>query len=441
MTNYRDFYRELRTDWLKLRGYLFDSNTRLPSLPVVLDEVRRRLEEEEEIGLIYLVLAGGRRLEEGCGWQLYDQMIRDLASAVQDYRTAHFDTRDVVAQVGVRSAELALFVGLDGNGGLAALERSRKALTSVGEEALGIPETSFLPTPRIHSAAIRLVTDPKVRVERSIYQTLESARVLCRRDSERRQSRRLSELRRMLGEGDILTRFQPIVRLQSGDIHGFEALSAAPTSDYFSNPEILFTFAEQSDVLVELERLCRQQATRRAVPLMRHDGVAAGGKLFVNCSAQSFADPELPGDLARSALAAGLDPSDLVVEVTERVAITEWQLFRRALSDLRRAGLRIAIDDMGSGYSSLHAVAEIQPDYLKFDFSLIHNIHRSSIKRDLLETLIVMADKFGARSIAEGIELEEELETVREMGVHFGQGYFLAAPAPPAEVGQVHFPR
>jgi EAL domain-containing protein (putative c-di-GMP-specific phosphodiesterase class I) len=320
------------------------------------------------------------------------------------------------------------------------LETLRRALEGEIGAALADLEGELHQKPRLATAAIPLCLDPKVRIERSIYRAVEIARGQCRRESERRHSRRLAELRRILRETDVVTRYQPIVELRTGGIHGIEALSAAPSGEFFASAEILFTFAEDRDLSVELERMCRREATRRAVALLSHDGRAAGGRLFVNCSAHSFADPQLVGDLAHGALGAGLDPNDLVIEVTERVAITEWQPFHKALGEMRRAGLKVAVDDMGSGYSSLHAVGEIQPDYLKFDFSLIHGIHRSSIKRDLLETLLVLAGKIGARSIAEGIETVEELETVREMGVDFGQGFLLAPPAPAEEIGRVHFP-
>ncbi len=455
MTDYRAFYRELRIDWLKLRGYLFDTNTGLPALPAVLDGVRRRLEDGEEMGLIYVDPSGAGRLEASCGWQLYDLLIRRVAETLRRYRVAHLSAADAVAQSGVRSDELLLFVGLGGRrpGDRRArdrgsgerrkrsrLESMRQALVHEIAGAVADLEAELHREPPLATAAVPLRLDPKMRIERSIYRSLEIARGRCRRESERRYSRRLEELRRILREADVLTRYQPIVDLGSGAVHGLEALSSAPTGEFFASPEVLFGFAEDRDLLVELERTCRREATRRAAGLLGPEGRAAGGKLFVNCSAHAFADPELVRDLARGILGAGLDPADLVIEVTERVAITEWRPFRRALEEVRRAGLGVAIDDMGSGYSSLQVVGEIQPDYLKFDFSLVHGIHRSSIKRDLLETLIVLAQKIGARSIAEGIETVEELETVRAMGVELGQGFFLAPPVPAGEVGAVRFP-
>ncbi|HVT19141.1 MAG TPA: EAL domain-containing protein [Thermoanaerobaculia bacterium] len=111
------------------------------------------------------------------------------------------------------------------------------------------------------------------------------------------------------------------------------------------------------------------------------------------------------------------------------MAITEWREFRASLAALRRIGFAIAIDDMGAGYSSLQTVGEVEPDYLKFDISLVRDIHLSPIKRNLLETLVVLAEKIRSRVIAEGVESVEEFHALRAMGVTIAQGYYFAVPA------------
>jgi len=126
----------------------------------------------------------------------------------------------------------------------------------------------------------------------------------------------------------------------------------------------------------------------------------------------------------------GLEYNEVVLEVTERVAIAERQAYQAVLRNLKREGFGIAIDDMGAGYSSLQAMVEIEPDYLKFDISLVRNIDRSLIKRSLLETLVELSGKVGAEVIAEGIEAESEARTLRDMGVRLGQGRYLAPPVP-----------
>jgi EAL domain-containing protein (putative c-di-GMP-specific phosphodiesterase class I) len=433
----------LRADWLKLRGCLHDPTTRLPVLAAVLDDVRRRVEGGEPIGLIYLDLSGEGEAEVTSGWQAHDRALAKVADLLRASRESWLDEQDALAVVGVRSDELLLFLGLgDGADEAAARQERLQSVHKTLVEAIraSLDELSAVDatfTPTLLSAGLELRTEPTVRIERSIYGSLGRARDICRKESLERQSGRLQELRRMLASGEIVIRYQPIVSLRSGLVHGFEALSSARSNEIFENPEMLFSFAEESDAIIDLERLCRSQALARLEPLRQ----AAGGKLFLNCSVHAFADPRLLDDLIVQAAAAGLRASDLVLEITERTAIKEWQRFQQTLGEIRRKGLQIAIDDMGSGYSSLRAVGEIQPDYLKFDCSLIHGIHLSPIKRDLFETLVTLARKIGAQAIAEGIEISEEFETVRALGVDLGQGYLFARPAPPSEPPRIHFPR
>ena len=431
---------ERLADWLKLRGCLYDPITRLPSLPLVLDDVRRRLEGGEALGLVYLDLSGGGEAEAAAGWQGHDEAIARLAEALRGCRERLLSELDQLALLAVRSDELVLFVGIGGG------ESPRRQLERLYREILAEARQALQPRsepdaegslPQLQSACLELSCEPTVRIERSIYRAVAFARESCRRESLRRHSGRLDELRRILVAGDILIRFQPIVDLGHGFAHGYEALSSAPTPHIFENPEVLFTFAEESEGIVDLERLCRREALERVAPVF---GSTGRGKLFLNCSAHAFGDTRLVEDLLAWTARAGLAPAEVVLEVTERTAIKEWLTFRKKLDEVRASGLQIAIDDMGSGYSSLRAVGEIQPDYLKFDCSLIHGIHASAIKRDLLETLVTLAGKIGARAIAEGIEAEEELEVVRAVGVGLGQGYLFARPAPPESLRSIHFP-
>lgn len=437
VTDFRDFYRELRTDWLKLRGCLFDPTTNLPALPKVLDSVRRRLEAGESVGLIYIDPSSGGHLEATHGWQFYDHIVRETAETLRRSPSLDGEAKDSLAVVGVRSDELVLFPRLERSPGEQQDELDRLRAWLVAEVEGELREmTVWAP---LRSSALVLRLEPTVRIERSIYLGLQRARELCRQESERRHSGRLAELRRILSKRDIVVRYQPIVDLRDGRIHGFEALSQASDGSLFESSDMLFSFAEESGRSLDLDRLCRSEAIDRSVPLLGASGWAAGCKLFLNCSANVFQDKSLFSDLASSMKASGLGPDTLVLEITERVAITEWQEFRESLIRLREAGVLVAIDDMGSGYSSLRSVAEIEPDYLKFDLSLVSDIHASPIKRELLSALVTLARKIGALPIAEGIEKREEFETVRNMGVDFGQGFFFARPAPPAETVPIHF--
>jgi EAL domain-containing protein (putative c-di-GMP-specific phosphodiesterase class I) len=209
------------------------------------------------------------------------------------------------------------------------------------------------------------------------------------------------------------------------EVLGYEALSRGPEDSGFEGTELLFTFAESTNMLLELERLCRKNALRAAQDqrLKRH--------LFLNSSARSFEDSHFtPGQLSEYVHELGLSQEHIVLEITERIAILEWDKFKKVLREFRSYGFKIAIDDMGAGYSSLQAIAELEPDFLKFDISLVRNIHENLIKIGLLETLVALSAKIGAHVIAEGIEERPEYEALRSLGVDLGQGYYFAIPSP-----------
>jgi EAL domain-containing protein (putative c-di-GMP-specific phosphodiesterase class I) len=373
---------------------------------------------------MFLDVSGEEYLEEVYGWETYDGLLQQVAHALEECKGALLGADDIVAVAGVRSDQFLVFAVLEGNRGDRELGLLRDRVA--GELARRIKIQVGKEVPRglaVHGAAAMLRYDPTVRIERSIYKALDAARLACQRDREERLSARRNELRRILDARDILIRYQPIVRLGDGSIFGFEALSCGPEGDLFQNPEMLFSFAEKTDQLLDLERLCRLESVRGAARLPR------GHKLFLNCSAHGISDAEgLSDKLVAHAAEAGLAASDLVLEITERVAVTAWHDFRRRIDVLRGMGFRVAIDDMGAGYSSLHSVAEVEPDFLKFDIALVRDIHLSPIKRGLLESLVLLAQRIDAQVIAEGVEKEEEFETLREMDVPFAQGYLFSPP-------------
>ena len=246
------------------------------------------------------------------------------------------------------------------------------------------------------------------------------------REREGEEDRRLQILDNLIQGQEVVTLYQPILDLTDLSVVGHEVFTRGPSGGPFEDPERLFALAERAGRMTEFERLSRRAALDTV-----HRHLRPGGKLFLNTSARALQDPEVAGaGFVDRVDAEGLSHSQVVLEITERVAVEERQLYRDALRALKDAGFGIAIDDMGAGYSSLQSIVELEPDYLKFDISLVRNIDRSLIKRSLLETLVDLSEKIGAGVIAEGIEARSELDTLREMGVRLGQGLFLAPPAP-----------
>ncbi|WP_319543877.1 GGDEF domain-containing protein [uncultured Pseudodesulfovibrio sp.] len=224
----------------------------------------------------------------------------------------------------------------------------------------------------------------------------------------------------------ITAHYQPIYDFRISTTLGWEALARGPEGSSFRSPLMLFETAEELGRLFALEKLCREVAVNNIGPLLEQQ------KLFLNIHPKTMADPLFsPGHTLALLKNANLTPDNIVFEITERHSVQDFDLFYRALDHYRSQGFQIAVDDAGAGYAGLSLIAELQPDYIKLDKSLIDDIHKDPVKRALVETTATFADKIGSRIIAEGIENKAQAICLKDMGVHCGQGYFLARPACP----------
>lgn len=235
--------------------------------------------------------------------------------------------------------------------------------------------------------------------------------------------RKLMEFHNIIEQQIIHSVYQPIVSLHDGQVHGYEALSRGPEHSELRSPLELFRLAEMEGELYRLDLIARQKAVQGL------QGKAYERKVFINIPAQIIHDPDFtPGQTRKMIEACGLSPEQIVFEITERSSIEDFTTAKKILSHYRSQGYQIAIDDAGAGYSSLLAIAELQPDYIKIESALVQNIHRDKLKETVLETFVSFAKKLNIPLIAEGIEESEDLIKLMEMGVQFGQGYFIGRP-------------
>jgi diguanylate cyclase (GGDEF)-like protein len=233
----------------------------------------------------------------------------------------------------------------------------------------------------------------------------------------------LSALSAILAQRGVHSLFQPIVCLSERRVLGYEALSRGPSNSPLHSPLNLFAIARQAGRLSELEVLCRETACRRFSELQ------LDGKLFLNVSPESLLEPHYPsGRTLKMLEAVGLPPSRVVIELTEQTPTDDFQLLFNALHHYRDMGFSIALDDLGAGYSSLRLWSELRPDYVKIDRHFIDGIHQDSLKREFVGSILQIARASRAQVIAEGIELDEELAVLGDMGVDLVQGYLLGRP-------------
>jgi EAL domain-containing protein (putative c-di-GMP-specific phosphodiesterase class I) len=225
--------------------------------------------------------------------------------------------------------------------------------------------------------------------------------------------------------------YQPIVAIQNGQVFGYEALARGPRGTDWQSPAALFKVAEEHGLAFELDCLCRKAALRDS-----SKWTGSKYKLFLNCLPSAIHDPSFSERRLRHTLeSCGLTPSDLVLEVSEHESIKNFSIFRDTCERYRSFGIKIALDDTGAGYAGLEAVMQLAPDFIKVDISLVRSVNTDAGRRVLLQALQDISVVVGAKVIAEGIETEGELETLRKMGIPLGQGFLLGRPK---RFGQPH---
>lgn len=137
------------------------------------------------------------------------------------------------------------------------------------------------------------------------------------------------------------------------------------------------------------------------------------------------------------------DSAQIILQVTEHVQVDDYTQLIESITRFKKAGYRLAVDDAGAGYSSLNHIVQLQPDIIKLDISLTRDIHRDQVRRSLGHALVFFAKETNAEILAEGIETKGEMQTLAELGVDFGQGYFFAKPldiADAVEIAKANLP-
>ncbi len=217
--------------------------------------------------------------------------------------------------------------------------------------------------------------------------------------------------------------YQPIVSLETGKVIGYEALTRLDIPNSLFNIEQLFELAEKLNVLWELEDKCRKKSLKSARNLQE------GQKLFLNVDPMIIRDVKFRGGAtAQSLHKYGLTPRDIVFEITERTSIEDLDIFVESIDHYRQQTYQIAIDDFGAGYAGINRVCSLTPEYIKIDMMTVRDIDTDQVKATFVKSLVSFCKQTSIQLIAEGIETEAEMRTLIELGVHLGQGYYLAKP-------------
>jgi EAL domain-containing protein (putative c-di-GMP-specific phosphodiesterase class I) len=232
--------------------------------------------------------------------------------------------------------------------------------------------------------------------------------------------------------------YQPIVLLRTGELIGVEALLRwdHPRRGILS-PADFIPMAEETGVIMSIGSWVLRQACREA---RRWRDEALGGRSFsltVNVSGLQLQHDRMVDDVREALEESGMQPRDLVLEITESVLMREDDMLVDRLSALKELGVRLAIDDFGTGYSSLGYLQRFPIDILKIDKAFIDEVGHEDIEPALVRAIIALGGSLQLQTIAEGVELQQQSRGLQELGCEMGQGYFFGRPATAAEIDSI----
>jgi diguanylate cyclase (GGDEF)-like protein len=244
-----------------------------------------------------------------------------------------------------------------------------------------------------------------------------------------------AELRQAIEREELLIYYQPIVDLPTGRVAGFEALARWNHSTRgVILPDRFIPLAEELGVihglgLVVLRTACAQLAAWDSTFPDAPDWYIA-----VNVAVQQFDSPDLLADVTQVLRESGVDPSRIVLEVTEGSVMEDPEHVLYVLQQLRELGVRVALDDFGTGYSALQYLRRFPLDVLKIDKSFVSELELDTSSATLLRAMLELGRSLGLRTVVEGVESAKQLEAIRTLGCDLVQGYHLAIPAPERDI-------
>jgi diguanylate cyclase (GGDEF)-like protein/PAS domain S-box-containing protein len=238
-----------------------------------------------------------------------------------------------------------------------------------------------------------------------------------------------ADLRRAVDKGEFVLHYQPTVALATGRISGMEALVRWNSPERGMVPPGLFIpVAEDTGLIVRLGAWVLEEACRQAVSWHHEFGADAPSTMSVNLSARQLQDDGLVESVAAILERTGIRPECVVLEITESAVMADAEAMTARLHELKALGVRLAIDDFGTGYSSMSYLCSFPIDILKIDRSFVHGVRNEPQKMGIVRTIVELGHILDLQTVAEGIELAEELAELRALQCDLGQGYWFARP-------------
>lgn len=358
-----------------------------------------------------------------------------VLSRVAERLTTELGQEGMIARLGGDEFGIVFAENLDPD---EAVRLARRILTriqtpiEIGELSVSIDASVGLARP----ATVSLTKDGLEWVDRALHTARRAGRgQLAWYDAELdlQSSKRAAleaDLRAAIRKGEVVPYFQPVFRLETGDLKGFEVLARWYRPEGGSvPPDIFIRVAEDMGLIGDLGESILRQACNHAIGWPSHL------KIAVNVSPEQILDGNLVQSMRRILSETGFPPGRLEIEITETVVIQDIDLADSAIRELQKLGIAVALDDFGTGFSSLSTLRSLPFDLLKIDRSFITGVARDASNQEIVGGIMSLAHGLRLQVIAEGIETQADRDFVNGLGCEFGQGFFFEKALPAEHVG------
>jgi len=431
-----------------------DSLTGLPNRKLFLDRLQRAMDHarrhpEFKFAVLFVDIQGLKIFNETMGHAVVDQLIIDISKRLKS-RLRHDDTMSRSTPTGDTSRPTGpeTLARIDGDRFTVLLENI-KAPSDPMRVAIRIRDSLAAPfsangVDAFTSASIGIALN-STAYEKPGEMLRDADIAMCRAKAQGTSGcevfdtemhalvvRRLkleTELRRAIEQGELRVFYQPIVRLASGRIAGVEALVRWWHNDSeFIGPGDFIDVAEETGLIVPIGRYVLKEACRQAHAWHLLFNTSPLLTTTINVSPRQFAQSNLVADVKAALDETGVEPSSLQLEITETMAMSDPKITARTFSQLKEIGVRLSIDDFGTGHSSLSRLRSYPVDVLKIDQSFVRGIEHDDESREIVHLIVTLAHHLSLKVIAEGIETQAQRAYLQQFGCEFGQGYLYSPP-------------
>jgi len=426
-----------------VHGALHDALTDLPNRAYFVERVsqalaRVRRDPAYRVAVLFVDFDNFKAVNDSLGHAAGDRLLAEIADRL---RTC-VRPGDVVARLGGDEFTLLLeeITGLpDAEHAARRIEDSLATpFTLEGREVLATASIGVALSEPDYGQPQDLLRDADL----AMYHAKEQGRArfqvfdVAMRDSAQARFGMEADLRNALERDELRLVFQPIVELETGRVHGFEALLRwhHPKRGVIL-PLDFVPLAEQTGLIVPIGSWVLQEACRQARRWQETFPAAAALRISVNLSAKQLAHPRIVEDVRTALQAAGLAPPCLALEISERVLLDSVESSTTALSQLRGLNVELHMDDFGTGYSSLSSLPRFPLQGIKVDRSFVHRMGARRTDLEIVRSIVDLAGNLGLGVMAEGVETVTQRARLIAFGCRLGQGYLFAKPVEPTAAG------